>query len=71
MLLQDGITDPLRKSDLRRAVIRTAALAHWHHHFDFARLVSSLSRAPVAGAPPKTAPAAFFEILPHSPLIQG
>lgn len=69
--MQDCITDPITKGDMRRAIIRTAALAHWRHHFTFARLVSSLSRAPVAGAPPKTAPAAFFEILPHSPLIQG
>lgn len=30
---QDGITGALTKADLRRAIVRTAALAHWRHDF--------------------------------------
>lgn len=30
---QDGITGALTKADMRRAVLRTAALTHWRHDF--------------------------------------
>lgn len=31
MLLQDGIENARTKAELRRAVLRTAALTHWRH----------------------------------------
>lgn len=33
MLLQDGIENARTKAELRRAVLRTAALTHWRHDF--------------------------------------
>ena len=58
--MQDGITDPITKCDMRRAVIRTAALAHWRHHYSPARLVSSLPRT-MAGVPQSTPATQLFD----------
>ena len=78
---QDGITDPTTKDRLTYAKVRTFRFMGIRFHWlgrpvaanDLsARLDSSLSRDPVAGAgPPKSVPAAFFEIPLHSPIIQG
>ena len=61
MLLQDGIENARTKAELRRAVLRTAALTHWRH--DFTQRLAP-THAPVCGLPagePLTAPAGLFD----------
>lgn len=56
--MQDGISSTITKADLRRAIIRTAALAHWRHNFQRKPAAIPHCCGPVAGVSPN-APATF------------
>lgn len=66
MLIQDGIENARTKAELRRAVLRTAALVHWRH--DFTQRLAP-AHAPVRGLPAgvttSTAPAGLFHDFSH------
>ncbi len=67
MLAQDGIENARTKAELRRAVLRTAALVHWRHWgFRVVNIANNFApaHAPVCVAPagePLTAPAGLFD----------